>query len=389
MLKKILYTLVFSLIFVILAVFLFIKNNVNLAWTSRADNNVGSVSVLKLPPGYAANLFASLDMNLHKPRQLAKGQDGWIFIGSTGGDVYALKDGNNDGVADQKRLVSDSINAPHGVAYDTVRDDLYIGAINGIYKIDDITNQLSKKTPIAPPQLFTGGFVDSNWHGTRHLGIGADNRLYVSLGTPCDVCEPPLIDFTSVIRRYSLSDDDNDGEVYAHGIRNSVGFDFHPLTQELWFTDNGRDWLGDDLPSDELNYAPRQGLHFGYPYCHQGDFLDPEFGKDKNCADYRRPALNTGAHVANLGMRFSPDGQYAYIALHGSWNSSQKVGYAIYRAAIKNNNEAADYEPFITGWLDANENVYGRPVDILFLSNNEMLISDDFANVIYRVYKNL
>ncbi len=382
-----------KLYFIVFAVLLLaggivgVRQRVNLAALARiAPDETARLAMLKLPDGYQIDFFAPPSFGLKSPRQLAEGADGWIFSGSRAGKIYAFRDTDGDGRADETRIVAGGMNSPQGVAFH--QGGLYIGAVDGVYYVGDIIEKLADGNGKITPRRIISGFYESGHHGSRYLKIAPDGMLYVSLGTPCDICEPPLPGLTGVIRRYPP--DGGGGEVYARGIRNSVGFDFHPKTGELWFTDNGRDWLGDDLPADELNHAPRAGLHFGYPYCHQGDLLDPEFGKKgKSCADYEPPALLTGAHSANLGMVFDAAGRHVYIALHGSWNRSEKVGYAVYRAKIGENGAVSDYAPFVEGWLGADGSVSGRPVDAVFLADGGMLISDDFAHAVYRVDKTL
>lgn len=384
----------------IAALYFWGRNHINFPgpWAA-ARAQAADLSVLKVADGYQVGFFAEPELGLESPRQLAEGDNGWVFVGSRTDKVYALRDQDEDGAANEVRIVAQGMKTPHGVAFDPDSDNLYVGAIDGIYVINDISQKLADEKSDLTPRQVIGGFVESGWHGTRHIKIGADGMLYVSLGTPCNICEPPDPNFTGVIRRYlvsallpdtdsqdnsSNSGTDADGEVFARGVRNSVGFDFHPVDGALWFTDNGRDWLGDDLPSDELNRAPEAGMHFGFPYCHQGDFTDPEFGDAASCDQYEKPALNTGAHVANLGMAFDPKGEHVYIALHGSWNRSEKTGYAVHRARATAGGEVSEYQPFVSGWLQG-ESVSGRPADVVFLADGDLLISDDFANVIYRV----
>ncbi len=326
-----------------------------------------------IPPG---------EQGMDSPRQIAVADDGWVFIGSYGGKVYAARDRDGDGRADVIRTIADGLTVPHGVAFHAGR--LYIGTVSAIYVVDDVMAQLRRHKTTVPLTPLIKGLPDSAWHGTRHLKVGPDNLLYVSLGTPCNVCVPPDEEFAAVIRRYDL--DGKGGEVYARGIRNAVGFDWHPGSGEMWFADNGRDWMGDDLPSDELNRVTRSGQHFGFPYCHQGDVPDPQFGKQRKCSEFAAPAWLTGPHVANLGMAFDAAGRYAYVALHGSWNHSQKVGYAVYRARI-DKNEVRDFTPFVEGWLTANKAVLGRPVDVAFTADGGMLITDDFTDAVYRIRK--
>jgi hypothetical protein len=209
----------------------------------------------------------------------------------------------------------------------------------------------------------------------------------VPVGAPCNICEPDPARHALISR---IRPDGSGYEVVARGVRNTVGFDWHPEAKELWFTDNGRDWLGDDSPSDELNHAPRAGMHFGYPYCHQGDTPDPEFGRGRACAEFASPAVNLGAHVAALGMRFYTGSQFPaeyrhsiFIAEHGSWNRSKKTGYRIKRVAVSGA-KAVKHEVFAEGWLQG-ESAWGRPVDIEVMRDGSLLVSDDHAGAIYRI----
>lgn len=382
---KIFYCIGIPIILLPAALYWAAQSYVSLPFFARASA-ADAVSYIKTQDGYELLFFAAPDFGLQSPRQLAEGENGWIFVGSRSDKVYALRDSDNDGAADDFRVVAEGLEIPHGVAFSG--GDLYIGAVDGVYIVRNIGEKLAGDKSASPysAELFIGGFPDNSWHGTRHLKIGPDGMLYVSLGTPCNVCIPPDSELTGVIRRYSLQDGGDKGEVFARGIRNSVGFDFHPASGVLWFTDNGRDWMGDDLPSDELNRAPRQGMHFGFPHCHQGDLSDPDFGDGNSCAEYEKPVLKTGAHVANLGMAFDENGKYVYIALHGSWNRSRKTGYAVWRAEIANGG-ASDYAPFLEGWLRADELVSGRPADLIWTNGGDLLVSDDFAHAIYLARK--
>ena len=320
---------------------------------------------------------------LPKARQLAIGDDGWIFVGSRADAVFALRDMDGDGIAEDKRMIVRDLQAPHGVAFSG--GDLYIGEISRILVVRDIIGKLKTKSQIKPEVVIKDLPSDSH-HGMRHIKIAPDGMLYVSFGVPCNICKPAN-DLAGVIRRYFLAalsadaQSATDGEVFARGLRNAVGFAWHPQTKVLWITDNGRDWLGDDLPGDELNRAPAMGMHFGFPYCHQGDLPDPEFGDAASCEDFTAPALLTGAHVANLGMDFLASGD-ALIALHGSWNRTIKTGYAVRRARIRDGGVIA-FENFAEGWLRPDGSVWGRPVDVAVLPNGGVLVSDDYADVVY------
>jgi glucose/arabinose dehydrogenase len=229
-------------------------------------------------------------------------------------------------------------------------------------------------------------FPDKSHHGWKYLRFGPDGKLYVPVGAPCNICDEPGF---AQIRR--ISADGSGAEVYAEGVRNSVGLAFHPDTGELWFTDNGRDLLGDDLPGDELNHAPHAGMHFGYPWCHQGDSLDPEFGHGKTCADYTAPALKLGAHVAALGLTFYTGSMFPpeyrkqlFIAQHGSWNRSEKVGCNIILVRFDGKGNVLDQELFATGWLQGDD-CWGRPNDVLQMPDGSLLVADDKTGRIYRI----
>ncbi len=333
--------------------------------------------------GWEIAVFAE---GVESARQIAPGGEGWIFVGSRAGSVYALRDADGDGKAETKRIILRGLRAPHGVAFH--KGDLYIGEIPRVLVVRGVLGKLRGGEKMRA-EVFVRGFPESGHHGLRHIKAGPDDMLYVSLGVPCNICLPPEDELAGVIRRYPLSARApmlaGEGEVYARGLRNAVGFAWHPHSKVLWITDNGRDWLGDDLPDDELNRAPKKGMHFGFPYCHQGDLPDPEFGDEGDCKDYEPPALLTGAHVANLGMDFTAAGD-ALIALHGSWNRSVKVGYAVRRARI-DDGRVAEYENFAEGWLLPDGGVWGRPADVAVLPDESVLVSDDYADAIYRIAK--
>jgi len=224
-------------------------------------------------------------------------------------------------------------------------------------------------------------------HGWKFIAFGPDGMLYVPIGAPCNVCLSDDPRYATITRMHR---DGSGFEVYARGVRNSVGFDWHPLTRRLWFTDNGRDWLGDDQPPDELNFAPVQGLHYGFPHCHGGTIVDPEFGSPTSCQDYMAPVARLGAHVAALGMRFYTGQMFPeayrgqiFIAEHGSWNRSQKTGYRVSLVRL-DGNKAISYEPFAQGWLIGNS-AWGRPVDVALMADGSLLVSDDQNGVIYRI----
>ena len=340
------------------------------------------LSKLKLPEGFSISFFAT---DVNNARSLALGDNGTVFVGNRKGkNVYALVDADGDGVAEKKYTVANDMNAPNGVAFHD--GALYIAEIDKVYRIDNIESTLENP---AKPVLINDSFPSEEHHGWKYIAFGPDGKLYVPVGAPCNICNDSEKDkrFASITR---MNADGSGLEVYAHGIRNSVGFAWHPQTKELWFTDNGRDELGDDMPADELNIASQKDEHFGYPYCHAGVIPDPEFGNGKNCGDYKAPASTLTPHGAALGMKFNTGSMFPeqyknqiFIAEHGSWNRSKPIGYRIMVATI-DGNAVTGYKPFIEGWL-TNGEAWGRPVDVLFLKDGSMLISDDHANAVYRV----
>jgi glucose/arabinose dehydrogenase len=356
-----------------------------LAWPAWlfAEYSTGSLqeklALLTVPAGFEIRIFAE---NIDNARQMARGDSGVIFVGSRkSGKIHAITDEDNDGVANQIWQIADGLKMPSGLEF---RDgSLYVGDLDRILRYDNIESQLRNPPE---PAVITDGLPDKTHHGWKYLRFDNAGWLYVPVGAPCNVCDEPGF---AQIRR--MRADGSGEEVYASGVRNSVGMAVHPGTGHLWFTDNGRDMMGDDLPADELNLATASSQHFGYPYCHEGTVPDPEFGQGKDCADYRLPELKLGAHVAALGLAFNSGSMFPatyqgdlFIARHGSWNRSQKVGYDIVRVSFSGDGSVMELQPFITGWLQA-EQEWGRPTDVLFLPDGSMLVADDHANVIYRI----
>ncbi len=337
------------------------------------------LALIKLPPGFAISVYAE---GIENARQLALGSRGTVFVGSIrAGKVHALVDSDHDSVADKIYVIDEDLKLPSGVEFKA--GALYVAALDRILRYDNIEAQLQQPPE---PQIFHSGFPDKTHHGWKYLRFGPDDKLYVPIGTPCNICDEPGY---AEIRTISLQD--NTEEVYARGLRNTVGLTFHPDSGELWMTDNGRDMLGDDHPADELNHAPQAGMHFGYPWCHQGDSLDPEFGKGKSCDDYSPPVQKLGAHVAALGLTFYdgtmfPDAyaKQLFIAQHGSWNRSEKSGYSILLVRFDKQGKALGSEVFASGWLQG-EQAWGRPNDILQMPDGSLLVSDDKANAVYRI----
>ena len=336
---------------------------------------------LKLPKGFSISLFAD---NVPNARTLAIGKEGTVFVGSrNNGSVYALQDTDKDGKADQRYIIATGLNLPNGVAY---KDGaLYVAEIHRIIRFDNIEQQLQKPPK---PVVVYDQFPNKKHHGWKYLRFGPDNRLYTAVGAPCNICDPEEDIFTSLVR---LNPDGTGMEILARGIRNTVGFDWQPETHFLYFTENGRDHLGDDTPPDELNKWTQKGQHFGYPYCHGGDILDPEYGKGKDCQTYNKPEWKFKAHMAPLGMRFYRGQQFPkryhqqlFVAQHGSWNRSTPHGYRIVLLKFQQGKVVSE-QVFIDGWLEKDGKAFGRPVDILELAEGSLLVSDDLAGVIYKV----
>jgi glucose/arabinose dehydrogenase len=341
------------------------------------------LSTIKLPPGFTIELFAS---GVPDARSMALSPDGVLFVGTRkAGAVYAVVDDDQDYEADRVITIAKGLNMPNGVAlWD---DDLYVAEVNRILRFAQIEANLEK-----PP---TGlavyrDFPRERSHGWKFIRFGPDGNLYVPVGAPCNVCRNNNPVFASITR---INRQGGDFEIFAHGVRNTVGFDWHPQTGELWFTDNGRDFLGDDQPPDELNRAPMPGLHFGFPYCHGGTIADPQYGADQSCEQFTAPAMALGPHVAALGMRFytgrtfpEPYHNQIFIAEHGSWNRTDKIGYQVSLVRLKGN-QAVAYEPFATGWL-LGDTAWGRPVDVEIMPDGSMLVSDDKNGAIYRIAYN-
>jgi glucose/arabinose dehydrogenase len=337
------------------------------------------LSRLTLPAGFRIELYAS---GVEQARELAIGAKGTVFAGSfDAGNVYALVDADHDGRAEKVLTIAKGLDKPSGIAFHD--GDLYIAAMSRIYRLADVEAHLD-----APPKplLVTDKLPKDEPHGWKFIAFGPDGRLYVPIGAPCNVCDKG----NKYAKIVSMKPDGSDWKDVAFGIRNSVGFDWQPGTHELWFTDNGRDMLGDDLPSDELNRVTKAGEHFGFPYCHQGDTLDPELGKGKSCSDYTPPVEKLGAHVASLGMRFYTGSMFpadyrgaAIIAEHGSWNRSKKSGYRVVAVRLEGAKSLGEI-PLVTGF-EKDDDVIGRPADVLVMPDGALLVADQLGGAVYRV----
>jgi glucose/arabinose dehydrogenase len=344
---------------------------------------------IKMPAGFSIALYAT---GIPNARQMALGSKGTVFVGSRNArKVYAVVDRDGDHKGEQVLTLAADLAQPNGVAF---RDGaLYVAEISQITRYDDIETRLDN--PPAPV-VVSKALPTETHHGQKFIAFGPDGMLYVPVGAPCNVCErtdDPR--FATILR---MKPDGTQLETFASGVRNTVGFDWHPATRELWFTDNGRDLMGDDVPPDELNRAPRKGLAFGYPYCHGGEIADPEFGAKRPCKDFEPPARKLDPHGAAIGMRFYTGRMFpaeyrnqVFIAQHGSWNRSTRIGYRVLAVKL-DGNTVASVTPFAEGWLrnssgtaPAAASYWGRPADVLVMPDGALLVSDDQAGVIYRI----
>ncbi|MDX5422582.1 MAG: sorbosone dehydrogenase family protein [Hymenobacteraceae bacterium] len=346
--------------------------------TGPIDKDLQRIS---LPDGFRIDYYAK---DVENARSMALSPSGILFVGTRSEDkVYAVVDANKDGKADEVVVVASGLTSPNGVA---VKDgDLYVAEISRVIKFPNIEQTYRNKPQY---EVVNDQFPEDRHHGWKYIAFGPDDKLYVPVGAPCNICKSEKPIYASIAR---MNADGSDLEVYAEGVRNTVGFDWHPETGNMYFTDNGRDMLGDNMPPDELNRATEKGQHFGYPYCHAGQISDPEFGSQGNCGEFVAPVQTLGPHVAALGLEFytgdmfpAEYGTRIFIAEHGSWNRSQKIGYRVMQVNLDGNGNATSYEPFAEGWLQ-DDGDWGRPVDVLVMPDGAMLVSDDKNNAIYRI----
>lgn len=335
---------------------------------------------IQLPPGFKVELYAT---GVPNARSLTLGSGGTVFVGSRrAGKVYALVGNGRGDRASEVITIARGLNTPNGVAFHD--GSLYVAEVSRVLRYDDIEARL-KNPPV--PVVVSTELPLTKQHEWRFIRFGPDGWLYVGVGAPCNVCESTDKRVARILRMHA---DGSGMETYALGVRNSVGFDWQPESKEMWFTENGRDNMGDDIPPDELNYAPRAGMNFGFPYCHGKDIADPQFGSGHSCAEFVAPAWSLPAHVAAVGMRFYTGGMFPeeyrggiFIAEHGSWNRSVPIGYRVSRVVVEGD-RAVKYEAFAQGWLAGGMH-WGRPVDVLVMPDGALLVSDDFAGAIYRI----
>ena len=344
-----------------------------------AAGKAASLDHITVPPGFRVATFTSA---VPGARSLTLGTKGTVFVGTQAGSVYAVVDREHDGTADQVFTIAKGLDMPNGVAFR--QGALYVAEVSRVQRYDAIEDHLA-----APPAPVTviDGLPREHHHGWKFIAFGPDDLLYVPVGAPCNVCESSDPRFASILR---FRPDGTPVDTMARGVRNTVGFDWEPGSGTFWFTDNGRDLLGDDVPPDELNRATVAGRHYGFPACHGGTIVDPVFAKGRDCRMFEPPAIALGPHVAAIGMRFYRGTMFpeeyrgqVFIAEHGSWNRSQKIGYRVSLVRVKNG-QAVSYSPFAQGWLQGGE-AWGRPADVQELPDGSLLVSDEKAGAIYRI----
>lgn len=337
------------------------------------------VGKIKVPPGFKVEVWAS---NVLDARSMREGDKGTVFVSSlfVAGKIYAITD---KGGKREVKTIAEKLELPSGIEYH--KGNLYVATPKQIMRFDNIeANLASPPKPVVVYDKLPGDIP----HGWKFIKVGPDGKLYFPVGAPCNICEPS----DKYTRIFRMNLDGSNVETVALGMRNTVGFDFHPKTGELWFTDNQRDWLSEDLPQDELNRVTQPGKdHFGFPFCHQGTFVDPEYGWGKSCDDYKKPATLLGPHAAPLGMRFYNGkmfpSQYQgaiFIARHGPWNRTNKHAADVVVAFLDAKGNVTKVEPFLTGLVENNQYL-GRPVDVMVMKDGSMLVSDDHNGAIYRV----
>ncbi len=367
---------------VLVSIFVAIALLTSLKFVSLSNlNDALPLEKIKLPKGFSISVYA----NVPNARAMVLSDNGVLFVGNRSEDkVYAVVDTDGDYKADKTYIIDKNLKMPNGVALKN--GNLYVAAVDRILKYENIEKNLNN--PPEPKVIFDG-YPTEKHHGWKYIAFGQDGLLYIPVGAPCNVCDEENPIYATITR---INVDSPSPEIIARGVRNTVGFDWDPISGDLWFTDNGRDMMGDDIPPCELNVATEDGQHFGFPYCHGGEILDPKFGKERTCGEFENPVWKFQAHVAPLGMKFYTGNQFpdtyknaVFIAQHGSWNRSKKVGYKV-MAGIREGSKIASMETFASGWLDdETQMAWGRPVDVLQMPDGSILISDDYADVVYRI----
>ncbi len=341
---------------------------------------VPDLSGFKLPKGFHISVYAD---KVETARGLVVSDSGIVYVGSRkAGKIYALVDHGNEHMANEVVVVAEGLSNPIGVTM--LNGALYVAEIGRVIRFDDIDHRYAHKPSYT---VVKGDLPDDKWHGEKVIKAGPDGKLYVPVGAPCNVCNKEEEKYSKIWR---MNPDGSHFEEYARGVRNSVGFAFHPTTKALWFTDNGRDEMGDNTPSCELNVAPKPGMHFGFPYCHGGVVPDPDYANGRSCEEFEPPVAKLGPHVAPLGLTFYTGTQFpaayrnsVFVAEHGSWNRSSKIGYRVSLITLYGSKVVSD-TPFLEGFLRGDD-VVGRPVDVAVMADGSMLVSDDFGGRVYRV----
>jgi len=340
------------------------------------------VDKLKVPAGFKVEVWAE---GMPGARTMALGDKGTVFVGTRQlKDVYAVRD---SGGKREAKVLLKGLDAPNGLVFN--KGTLFVAERGRITRYDNIEANLDN-----PPQakVLVDNLDPNNQpgHFWKFLALGPDGKLYFNIGAPGNIVMPTYME-ASIMR----VDMKGTLETVALGVRNSVGMDFHPKTKELWFTNHARDWLSDELPNDTLHRVSRKGMHFGYPFCHQGDTPDPQFGKQRSCKEFDAPTLKLGAHIAPIGMRFYSGKMFPaeyqnniFIAMRGSWNRTVKQGYNVMRVVLDENGKVAKYEPFLTGFLvneKADPPMWGRPNDVMVMRDGSLLVSDDQNGILFRI----
>ena len=350
-------------------------------FTGRAGSEL-PVSTLKVPPGFKVEVYAD---GIPEARSLALGDKGTVFVSNRNlSDIYAITE--RDGKREVRKVLK-GLKNPNGVTFS--KGTLYVAERHRITRYDGIEDRLDNP-PEAKVVIDNLDPTNQPGHFWKFLAMGPDGKLYFNIGSPGNIVMPTY-------QQASISRVDPQTGVmerYAEGVRNSVGFAWHPKTHEMWFTNHGRDWISDDLPHDTLHRAGKKGMNFGFPFCHQGDMPDPEFGKGRSCSEFEAPTLKLGAHIAPLGVRFYDGKMFPaeyrdnlFIAMHGSWNRSTKQGYNVMRVSFDAKGQPS-LKPFLEGFLtdaQADPPMWGRPVDVLVMRDGALLVSDDYNGIVYRV----
>lgn len=338
------------------------------------------LDAIKLPKGFVVEMYTD---KVKGARSMTLGEKRTLFVGTREeGKVYAVTDTNGDGKADEVIIIAEGLNEPNGVAFSN--GSLYVAEATRVIRYDGIEGNLRNASK---PVIVNDRFPKAKQHEWKFIAFGPDHLLYVPVGAPCNVCNPEDPRFASIMR---MKPDGSNLEIFAKGVRNTVGFDWRPTSRELWFTDNGADWMGPDRPPDELNRAPKKGMDFGFPFCHGGSIPDPGYGREGICEKYTPPAITLGPHVAALGMRFYTGSVFPkeyrnaiFIAEHGSWNRPEPIGYRVTTVMLEGD-KAVRYDVFAEGWLSG-ANAWGRPVDVMVMPDGSLLVSDDRQGAIYRI----